>query len=113
MGISERLRGKHSLNGKPHITSIAPQFALPGGEVRISGTGLRSQEMRRPRVRFGDEPGGVVISSDDFVVAKGPEGANYGPVVVMPDEATSNGLDLKGAGRSAETVHLVTNPRLV
>ena len=45
MGISERLRGKQSLNGKPHITSITPQFALPGGEVRISGTGLRSHDM--------------------------------------------------------------------
>ena len=112
MGISERLRGKHSLNGKPHITSIAPQFALPGGEVRISGTGLRSQEMRRPRVRFGDEPGGVVISSDDFVVAKVPEGANSGPVVVIPDEATSNGFDLKVAVPIAENLHPVTNPAL-
>src|SRR5438477_5332978 len=112
MGISERLRGKHSLNGKPHITSIAPQFALPGGEVRISGTGLRSQEMRRPRVRFGDEPGGVVISSDDFVVAKVPEGANSGPVVVIPDEATSNGFDLKVAVPIAENLHPVTNPAI-
>src|SRR5262252_4602984 len=112
MGISERLRGKHSLNGKPHITSVTPPFALPGGEVHISGTGLRPSEMRRPRVRFGDEPGGVVISSDDFVVARVPEGANSGPVVVIPDEATSNGLDLQVAVPIAENLHPVTNPAL-
>src|SRR2546423_10609211 len=112
MGISERLRGKHSLNGKPHIPSVTPQFALPGGEVRISGTGLRPQDMRRPRVRFGDEPGGVVISSDDFVVARVPEGANSGPVVVIPGEATSNGFDLKVAVPIAENLHPVTNPAL-
>jgi len=112
MGISERLRGKHSLNGKPHITSVTPQFALPGGEVRISGTGLRPQEMRRPQVRFGDEPGGIVIASDDFVVARVPEGANSGPVVVIPDETTSNGFDLKVAVPIAENLHPVSNPAL-
>src|SRR5215475_10038146 len=112
MGISERLRGKHSLNGKPHITSVTPQFALPGGEVRISGTGLRPQEMRRPRVRFGDAPGGIVIASDEFVVARVPEGANSGPVVVIPDETTSNGFDLKVAVPIAENLHPVTNPAL-
>ncbi|PYY15305.1 MAG: gluconolaconase [Acidobacteria bacterium] len=112
MGISERLRGKQSLNGKPHITSITPQFALPGGEVRISGTGLRSHDMRRPTVRFGDEPAGVVISSDDFVVARVPEAANSGPVVVIPDEATSNGFDLKVAVPIAENLHPVTNPAI-
>ena len=112
MGISEHLRGKRSLDGKPQITSITPQFALPGGEVRISGSGLRSQEMRRPRVRFGDEPGGVVISSSEFVVARVPEGANSGPVVVIPDETSSNGFDLKVAVPIAENLHPVTNPAI-
>lgn len=112
MGISDHLRGKRSLNGKPHISSISPAFALPGGEVRISGTGLRPHEMRRPRVTFGDEPGGIVISSDEFVVARVPENANSGPVVVTPDGATSNGLDLKVAVPIAENLHPVTNPAM-
>src|SRR5579864_6654932 len=90
MGISGRLLGKRNLNGKPHITSISPSFALPGGEVRISGSGLRPHELRRPRVNFGDEPGGVVISSDEFVIARVPDTANSGPVVVTPDDAGSN-----------------------
>ena len=112
MGISERLLGKRSLNGKPHIASIAPSCALPGGEIRIIGTGLRPHEMRRPRVNFGDEPGGIVISSDDFVVARVPESANSGPVVVIPDDVTSNSFDVKVAVLIAENLHPVTNPAL-
>jgi hypothetical protein len=112
MGISERLLGKRNLNGKPQITSISPQFALPGGEVRIAGTGLRSHEMRRPRVNFGEEPGGIVIASDDFVVARVPDSANSGPVVVIPDDTSSNGFDLKVAVTIAENLHPVTNPAL-
>ncbi|HVH87491.1 MAG TPA: SMP-30/gluconolactonase/LRE family protein [Terriglobales bacterium] len=112
MGISERLLGKRQLNGKPHISSITPQFALPGGEVRISGTGLRGHDMRRPLVKFGDEQGGVVISSDDFVVARVPESANSGPVVVVPDEASSNSYDVRVAVPIAENLHPVTNPAI-
>jgi sugar lactone lactonase YvrE len=112
MGISERLLGKRHLNGKPHITSISPSFALPGGEVRIAGTGLRPHDLRRPRVTFGDEPGGVVISSDEFVIARVPETANSGPVIVTPEEASSNGFDLKVAVPIAENLHPVTIPAL-
>jgi len=112
MGISERLLGKRQLNGKPHISSISPQFALPGGEVRISGSGFRGHDMRRPLVKFGEEHGGVVVSADDFVVARVPESANSGPVVVVPDDTTSNSFDLKVAVPIAENLHPVTNPAL-
>ena len=112
MGISERLLGKRQLNGKPHISSISPQFALPGGEVRISGSGFRGHDMRRPLVKFGEEQGGIVVSADDFVVARVPESANSGPVVVVPDDTSSNGFDLKVAVPIAENLHPVTNPAL-
>ncbi|MGC2195363.1 MAG: hypothetical protein WA628_11865, partial [Terriglobales bacterium] len=64
MGISDRLLGKKSVNGKPHIENVAPGAALPGGEIRINGSGLRPAELRRPRVQFGEIDGAVVISSD-------------------------------------------------
>ena len=82
MSISDRLLGKKNVNGKPHIEAVAPSFALPGGEVRIIGKSLRPHELRRPSVRFGEIEGSVVISSDDFLVARVPEGAASGPVVV-------------------------------
>ncbi len=80
MGISDRLLGKTNVNGKPHIEGVFPAAALPGGEVRITGHGLRPQDLRRPRVRFGEIEGAVVVSSDDFLVARVPQGASSGPI---------------------------------
>ncbi len=80
MGFSERLLGKKNVNGGPHIESVSPVLALAGGEVRIAGSGLRPQQYQRPRVQFGEVEGGVVISSDSFLVARVPEGATSGPV---------------------------------
>ena len=48
MGISDRLLGKKNVNGHPHIEAVHPSAALPGGEVRIIGSSLRPQELRRP-----------------------------------------------------------------
>src|SRR5450755_4816132 len=97
MSISDRLLGKKNANGKPHIEAVAPSFALPGGEVRISGKSLRPQELRRPSVRFGDVEGSVLISSDDFLVARVPESAVSGPVVVGANGHTSNAHTVKVA----------------
>ena len=72
MSISDRLLGKKNVNGHPHIETVLPSAALPGGEVRIIGSGLRPKELRRPLVRFGDVEGAVVISSDEFLIARVP-----------------------------------------
>jgi len=112
MSISDRLLGKKNVNGKPHIDAVAPSFALPGGEVRIVGKSLRPPELRRPSVHFGEIEGSVVISSDDFVVARVPEGATSGPVVVGTNGNVSNAHAIKVAVPVADSLHPVTNPAL-
>lgn len=121
MSISDRLLGKKNVNGKPHIEAVAPTCALPGGEVRIVGKGLRPPELRRPSVHFGEIEGSVLISSDDFVVARVPEGAISGPVTVSTDVRTSgagaaghvsNPHTIKVAVPIADNLHPVTNPAL-
>src|SRR5512146_3180434 len=112
MGISERLLGKKNVNGKPRIDAVRPAAALPGGEVRIIGSGLRPPELRRPRVQFGEVEGSVLISSDDFLVARVPEGATTGPVVVATNGHVSNPHEVKVAVTIAENLHPVTNPAL-
>ena len=112
MSISDRLLGKKNVNGKPHIEAVAPGFALPGGEVRIIGKSLRPPELRRPSVRFGEIEGSVLISSDDFVVARVPEGAASGPVVVGTNGYVSNAHPIKVAALVADNMHPVTNPAL-
>src|SRR5712691_7492673 len=112
MGISDRLLGKKNVNGHPHIEAVHPSAALPGGEVRIIGSSLRPQELRRPRVRFGEVEGAVVISSDDFMIARVPPGASSGPVIVSANDAASNPHQIKVAAPIAENLHPVTNPAL-
>jgi len=112
MGFSDRILGRKNTNGGPRIESITPSAALTGGELRIMGSGLRPQDLLRPKVKFGDYEGSIVVSSDGFVVTRVPEGATSGPVVVATDGHTSNGQPVKVAVPIAESLHLVTNPAL-
>jgi len=114
MGISDRLLGKKSVpaNGKPHIEALQPPAALPGGEIRIIGSGLRPAELRRPLVHFGEVDGAVVISSDQFLIARVPEGASSGNVVVDANGQSSNPGAITVAVTIAENLHPVSNPAL-
>jgi sugar lactone lactonase YvrE len=112
MSISDRLRGRKNVNGRPHIETVAPRFALPGGEVRIVGSGLRPPELRRPRVQFGEVEASVLISADDFVIARVPENAVSGPVVVGTNGHVSNPQPVHVAVPVADNLHPVANPAL-
>lgn len=112
MSISNRILGKKSANGQPHIEAVAPAAALPGGEIRILGSGFRTPDLRRPSVRFGESEGSVVISADDFVVARVPEGASSGSVVISTNGHSSNPQQIRLATTIAENLHPVTNPAI-
>src|SRR5581483_2483819 len=112
MGFSDRILGRKNVNGGPRIDFVAPSLALPGGEVRIVGSGLRPQELLRPKIRFGNFEGPVVVSSDAFVVTRVPEGAVSGTVVVATNGHESNPHPVKVAVPIAENLHPVTNPAL-
>jgi glucose/arabinose dehydrogenase len=112
MSFSDRILGKKNVNGGPRIEAIAPALALAGGEIRITGSGLRPQDLHRPKVQFGEVEGAIVVSSDAFLVARVPEGAISGPVVVATDGHVSNAHTVKVAAQIAESLHPVTNPAL-
>jgi len=99
-------------NGAPHLDSVSPQSALPGGEVRFRGSNLRPQELQRPSVQFGPVAAPVVIGSDDFVIARVPEGALSGPAVISTNGHASNPLDVRVAVSISEGLHPVGNPAL-
>jgi hypothetical protein len=80
--------------------------------VRITGRGLRPPDLRRPTVSFGDVEGSVVVSSDDFVIARVPAEASSGSVVVSTNGHSSNQHQIKVAVPIAENLHPVTNPAI-
>jgi len=108
----DRKTATKNVNGKPRIDAIDPMCALPGGEVRIVGSGLGPKELRRPRVSFGEMDGPVVISSDQFIVARVPEGAASGEVVVSANGSRSNPKQVRVATSIAENLHPVANPAI-
>ena len=72
-------------------------------------------------MHFGEIEGSVLISSDDFLVARVPEGAASGPVTVNTNVSTdgagavghvSNPHSIKVAVPVADNLHPVTNPAL-
>src|SRR5512140_3396850 len=111
MGISDLL-GKKNVNGKPHIEAVVPPAALPGGEVRVIGHGLKPPELARPRVLFGEVEGPIVVSSDEFVIARVPEAAVSGALTIATNGSASNAADIRIAVPVAENLHPVANPAL-
>jgi len=112
MSLSERILGKKNVNGRPHIAAVTPSAALPGGEVRITGGGLKPPDLQRPKVRFGTNEGAIVVSSDDFVVARVPDGASSGPLLIESGGQESNAIEVRVAIPVADELHPVTNPAI-
>ncbi len=106
----ERRTGAKNVNGNPRIESIDPAFALPGGEVRINGSELVPPKSERPVVRFGDVEGSVIVGSKQFIVARVPDGAASGAVIVSADGRQSNPQQVGVAVSIAESLHPVANP---
>ncbi len=110
MGITESLLGRKNVDGNPHIDAIDPPASLPGGEVRIIGRALKPPQLTRPEVSFSGVHGSIVVSSESFVIARVPYGADSGQVMVKSNGHVSNGRELKIAQPIAESLHPVANP---
>jgi sugar lactone lactonase YvrE len=93
---------------RPTIERVEPQFALPGGEIHISGSGLMNSNGLRPRVQFGSEDGTVIFGSSRHLVAQVPEEAT-GPMLLGSDEDAAT-WDVGIAQVIAENLHPVANP---
>ena len=112
MGISETLLGRKNPDGNPYIEAIQPAASLPGGEIRIVGKGLKPPRLARPEVSFSGVRGSIVVSSEEFVIARVPYGAQSGQVMVQSNGHVSNGREIKIAQPIAENLHPVANPAL-
>jgi len=98
------------MNGKPQILEVTPPAAIAGGEFQIRGKNFAAAQGGRPRVTFGDVEAPVVIASDSQVIARVPEGASVGELVVRAGEQTSSAWTCELGVLIAENVHPVGNP---
>ncbi len=93
---------------KPQITQVQPLAAIPGGEFQIRGTGLAGVD--RPRVLFGEMLAPILVGSDTLVIARVPEGAAMGPMVVEADLERSSPWMCEIGLQVADALHPVASP---
>ena len=103
---------KGSATNKPLIERVTPRAAIPGGEISISGRGLTQNGRGRPQVRFGDQPGSLLLSSPNRLVVRVPEGVSSGDVTVDTGVAVSAPASVAVGVTIAENLHPVANPAI-
>ncbi len=101
---------RKSSDPKPQISQVSPHAAIAGGELVIRGKGFAKAE--RPRVTIGEVGAPVVIGSDSFIIARVPEGATAGEVVIENGDSTSESWACDIGVPIADSLHPVANPAI-
>ena len=96
-------------DNKPRIVQITPAAGIPGGEFRIHGSGFARDE-DRPMVMIGDAIAPLVVGSPSYLVARVPDTAATGDVVVNFNGGSSVPFNCDVGIRIADGVHPVGNP---
>src|SRR5271165_1961497 len=101
---------RKSSDSRPQIAQVTPPAAIAGGELQIRGKGFARSD--RPRVTIGEVGAPVIIGSDSFVIARVPEGATAGELVVKTGQQASDSWACDIGVLIAENLHPVANPAI-
>lgn len=101
---------RKSSDSRPQISHVTPPAAIAGGELQIRGKGFVKAE--RPRVMIGDVAAPVIIGSDSFIIARVPDGATAGELVIENGEQSSESWACDVGVLIADSLHPVANPAI-
>jgi hypothetical protein len=101
---------RKSSDSRPQISQVTPPAAIAGGELQIRGKGFAKTD--RPRVSIGEVGAPVIIGSDSLVIARVPDGATAGELVVESGNQTSESWACDIGVLVAESLHPVANPAI-
>ena len=94
----------------PHLESLTPAAAMPGGVVDVRGAALGAVEGELPVPAIGDIPAQIALSSNTRLSVRIPEGSISGDLIVRMNDHASNGLPLRVAVPLADNLHPIGNP---
>lgn len=100
---------KKEAEHKPRIVHVTPTAGIPGGEFRIRGSGFAKNE-DRPLVMIGDTIAPLVVGSESYIVARVPDAASSGEIVVNIGGGASAPYSCDIGIQIADGVHPVGNP---
>lgn len=95
-------------NKRPLISTVDPPAAITGGELYIRGEHLASGG--RPTVRLGTQNAQLMVSGDSYIIARVPEAALVGEVVVTSGGVESDLRETHIGIQIADSLHPVANP---
>ena len=99
------------MNSTPRIETVKPAAALPGGEIKIHGSGFSAAgNHTHPQVQFGSTEGSVVVAAENFLIARVPDGAAGGAVRVRLGSIESQPYPIALGVQVADNLHPVANP---
>jgi sugar lactone lactonase YvrE len=102
--------GIHSTEHPPHIASIEPPAALPGGEVELRGSALVPSGFRQPAATIGEQRAPVTMSRAARVQLHVQPGTISGNVQLRVEGHVSNTIPLSVGIAIAENMDPVANP---
>lgn len=94
----------------PHLDSLTPQAALPGGEVEVRGNHLGPVGGNQPAALLSGTALPLAFCSTERAIVRIPEAALTGALSFESPHGLSNTLPLRIATTLAENVHPVANP---
>jgi sugar lactone lactonase YvrE len=99
---------RRSPDPRPQISRVTPPAAIAGGDLQIRGKGFLKSD--RPCVTIGEVGAPLIVGSDSFVIARVPEGATAGGLVVQSGQQSSDPWACDIGVLVAENLHPVANP---
>ncbi|MCH7985663.1 MAG: gluconolaconase [Acidobacteria bacterium] len=95
---------------KPKIERVEPAAGIAGGEIGIHGRGFSGGDHGRPQVRFGGKEATLLVASDDFLIARVPEGSPDSLLEVRTPKGESDQMAIELGVSIADNLHPVANP---
>ena len=93
---------------RPTIAKLEPPAAITGGELHIRGRNLASGGP--PSVRLGNQAAHLVVAGDSYIIARVPESAMVGELVVTTGSLESELRETHLGIQIADSLHPVANP---
>lgn len=93
---------------RPTIAAVEPAAAITGGELHIRGQHLAAEG--RPSVRLGNQKAHLVVAGDSYIIARVPETAIVGEIVVSTGSLESDLYTTHVGIQIADSLHPVANP---
>ena len=101
---------RKSSEPRPQISQVTPPAAIAGGELQIRGKGFAAAD--RPRVTIGEVGAPLIIGSDSFLIARVPEGATAGELVIASGSLASDSWECDIGVLVADSLHPVSSPAI-